>query len=68
MSQVVRGLRSDWSPPAAAVVGQAASQAVWAARRYVRLESMVPYHPWAVGCAQGARTLDLTQMDSPLAT
>ena len=51
LSQVVRGLRSDWSPPVAAVVGQAASQAVWAARRYVRLESMVPYHPWAVGCA-----------------
>jgi len=26
---------------------------------------MVPYHPRAFGCAQGARMLDLTQMDSP---
>jgi len=45
LSQVVRGLRSDWSPLAAAVVGQAASQAVWAARRHVSLESMVPPLP-----------------------
>ena len=51
LSQVVRSLRSDWSPPVAAIVGQAASQAVWAARSHVRLESMVPNHPWAVGCA-----------------
>ena len=26
---------------------------------------MVPYHPRAVGWAQGARMLDLTQMDIP---
>jgi hypothetical protein len=64
LSQVVRGLRSDWSPPAAPIVGRAASQR-WAARHHVRLESMVPYQARAVGCAQGARMLDLTQMDTP---
>jgi hypothetical protein len=31
------------------------------------LEPSVPYYRRAVGCAQGARMLDLTQMDSPLA-
>jgi hypothetical protein len=67
LSQVVRGLRSDWSPPAAAIVGRAASQAGSAVRRHVRLESMVPYHPRAVGCAQGARVLNLTQVDTPFA-
>ncbi len=37
-------------------------------RHHVRLESMVPYHPRAVGCAQWARMLDLTQMDTPLSS
>jgi hypothetical protein len=34
-------------------------------RRHVLLESMVPYQPRAVGCAHGARMVDLTQMDNP---